>query len=667
MNIVAPLTGLTQTFGDEFNSLSAGQNPSLTWRTSYAWSGVGSYTLAGEQEVYVDASFNGLPGTQASAPLGLNPFSIQDGQLIITAAPIPSSAAPYVGNHQFSSGLITTENSFVQTYGYFEMTATLSSTKGTWPAFWLLPLDPHGKATELDVLEALGLDPDQAHWGFVSPTTSGQGYWANTADLTVGQHTFAVEWTPYTLTYFVDEVEIGQVATPSDMNTAMYMIANLAMGGSWAGDADPTTTASISIDSIKAYQLSEYTLANYTLLTSGAATNTIAGTANADTLVGTSGNDLLGGAGGADTMSGGAGDDTYIVTDSNAKVVESYGGGVDTVLSSVSFTLFDYVENLTLTGTAEINATGNSEANFIIGNAAANVIAGGLGSDILTGRAGADTFVINAGDGSDAITDFSPGSAAGHDIVQLNGFAFTSFSDVEAGLTQVGSDVYLTLTSHDTLVFRDSTISAFTSDDFQLPSALPVGGTITSWINGSSSSNIVYGTAANDKITPVHSDDTMVGWTGDDTYVIGSSNQKIIENPGGGIDSVEAWSSYTPARNVENLTLMQGTGNELANRMVGSTGNDILNGGGGNDWLFGGTSNDTFMHGVGSGYDTIANFHVLTTTTAEHDKLVLKGYDASAYLTHVDDVWTVHYAGGTDSFHLVGVSQMSSSDYAFVI
>jgi Ca2+-binding RTX toxin-like protein len=670
VNTVTPPT-LIQTFGDDFNSLSAGQDPSLTWRTSYAWSGVGSYTLTGEQEVYVDPSFSGLPGTQASAPLGLNPFSIQDGHLIITAAPIPSSAAPYVGNHQFSSGLITTQNSFVQTYGYFEMTATLSSTKGTWPAFWLLPLDTHGKATELDVIEALGRDPDQAHWGFVSSNTPSQGYWANTADLTVGEHTFAVEWTPYTLTYFVDNVEIGQVATPSDMNTAMYMIANLAMGGSWAGNADPTTTASISINSIKAYQLPEYTLANYTLLASGAATNSIAGTKDADALTGTTGNDLLGGAGGADTMTGGAGDDTYIVTDTNAKVIEGYGGGVDTVFSSVPHTLSDYVENLTLTGDAAISARGNSQANIIIGNAAANLIAGGLGNDILTGGGGADTFVINAGDGSDIITDFSPGSAAGHDVVQLNGFAFTSFSDIKSAMSQVGGDVYLALMSHDTLVFRNTTISVFTGDNFQLPSTLPVGGTITSWINGSSSSHIVYGTAANDKITPVHSDDTLVGWTGDDTYVIGSANQKIIENAGSGIDSVEAWSSYTSASNVENLTLMQGgltgIGNELTNRMVGSSGIDILNGAGGDDWLFGGAANDTFIHTVGSGRDTIADFHILTNSTSEHDKLVLKGYDAGAYLTHLDDVWTVHYAGGTDSFRIIGVTELSSSDYGFVV
>ncbi|WP_156944260.1 Ig-like domain-containing protein [Bradyrhizobium sp. Ec3.3] len=670
INIVTAPTGLIQTFGDDFNSLSAGQDPHLTWKTNYAWSGAASYSLSGEQEVYVDPSFTGLPGTQASSPLGLNPFSIQDGHLVITAAPIPSNDAAYVGNHVFSSGVITTENSFVQTYGYFEMKASLPGTQGAWPAFWMLPINTHGLSTELDALEALGKDPDQAHWGFLSSTTPNQGYWANTANLSAGDHIFGVEWTPYTLTYFVDGVELGQVATPSDMNTAMYMIANLAMGGSWAGNADPSATAQMSIDYIKAYQLPEYTLANYTLLASGAPTNTIAGTASADTLTGTTGNDLLGGAGGADTMAGGLGDDTYIVTDPNAKVVESYGGGVDTVISSVTYKLPDYVENLTLTGSAAINGTGNSESNIIIGNDAANVITGGFGNDVLTGGGGADTFVINSGDGSDVITDFTPGSATGHDVVQLNGFAFTSFNDIKVAMTQVGNDVYLALTSQDTLVFRNTTISAFTSDDFQLPGTLPVGGTITSWINGTSSSYIVYGTAANDKITPVHYNDTLVGWTGDDTYVIGNANQKIIENSGGGIDSVEAWSSYTLPANVENLTLMQGgltgIGNDLANRMVGSSGDDILDGAGGNDWLYGGAGNDTFIYKAGSGNDTIADFHVFTSATAEHDKLILKGYDSGAYLTHVNDVWTVHYAGGADTLRIAGVASLTSADYSFV-
>jgi Ca2+-binding RTX toxin-like protein len=670
VNVVTPRTDLVQTFNDDFNSLSAGQDPHLIWRTSYAWSGPASYSLAGEQQVYVDPSFSGLPGSQASAPLGLNPFSIQNGHLVITAQPLPASDAPYVGGHQFSSGMISTQNSFAQTYGYFQMTATLSGTPGAWPAFWMLPTNPHGLDTELDVLESLGTHPDQSHWGARSSTGPDQGYWSNTANLTAGQHTFAVEWTPYTLTFFVDGAEVGQMATPSDMNTAMYMIANLAIGGSWAGNAAPDATASVTLDSITAYQLPEYTLANYTLLASGAPTNTLTGTAGADTLTGTSGNDLISGAGGADTISGGAGDDTYIVADPNAKVVEAAGGGIDTIKSYVTYQLPNYVENLTLAGPDAINATGNWQSNIITGNDAANVITGGLGNDILTGGGGADTFVFNAGDGSDIITDFSPGSGAGHDVIQLNGFAFTSFSDIQAAMTQVGNDVYLALTSQDTLVFRNTTISSLTSDDFQLPGSLPVGGLITSWINGSAASHTIYGTSANDHITAFNVDDTMVGWNGDDTYVVNNSNQKIVENPRGGIDGVEAWASYVLPDNVENLTMMMGgltgTGNLLANRIVGSNGDDVLNGGGGNDWISGGAGNDTFVYTPGSGGVTIADFHALTGTSSEHDMLSLKGYDASAYLTNVGDVWTVHDARGTDTLQLDGVTQLTASDVAFV-
>ena len=211
-------------------------------------------------------------------------------------------------------------------------------------------------------------------------------------------------------------------------------------------------------------------------------------------------------------MSGGGGDDTYVVSDSNAKVVEGYGGGVDTVKSSVTYKLPDYVENLTLTGSAAINATGNSQSNIITGNDAANVITGGLGNDILTGGGGADTFVINAGDGSDIITDFTPGSGAGHDVVQLNGFAFTSFSDIQAAMTQVGTDVYLALTSQDTLVFRNTAISSLTSDDFQLPGSLRSAARLHPDQRRRQQLHDLR-TSANDKITAFNTDDTMVGWT----------------------------------------------------------------------------------------------------------------------------------------------------------
>ena len=182
VNIVTAPTGLIQTFNDDFNSLSAGQDPHLTWKTNYAWSGAASYSLTGEQEVYVDPSFSGLPGTQSSTALGLNPFSIQDGHLVITAQPIPASDAAYVGGHQFSSGMISTENSFVQTYGYFQMTATLPSTPGSVACFldvahqhaW----SRHGTRSRSRRSVRILTRPT----GASGPRRHGsQGYWANTA------------------------------------------------------------------------------------------------------------------------------------------------------------------------------------------------------------------------------------------------------------------------------------------------------------------------------------------------------------------------------------------------------------------------------------------------------------------------------------------------------
>jgi Ca2+-binding RTX toxin-like protein len=150
----------------------------------------------------------------------------------------------------------------------------------------------------------------------------------------------------------------------------------------------------------------------------------INGSAGADTLLGFAGNDRLNGGKGADHMEGGAGNDTYIVDNPGDVVDESVAGssGVDTVLSSIRFSLSDTahamgsIENLTLTGTAAINGTGNNLANTIIGNSAANVITGLGGRDIMTGGGGSDTFVFKAltdsvvGANREVIKDFTPGS-----------------------------------------------------------------------------------------------------------------------------------------------------------------------------------------------------------------------------------------------------------------
>ena len=146
--------------------------------------------------------------------------------------------------------------------------------------------------------------------------------------------------------------------------------------------------------------------------------DTLNGGLGSDTLWGGTGNDVLDGGLGNDVMRGGAGNDTYYV-DSTLDIVDEksdVGSGIDTVYASISLSLastnmIGSIENLTLTGSSNLSAFGNSLANTIIGNSGGNVIDGGAGNDTLTGGAGKDFFLfdtaLNGTTNVDTITDFS--------------------------------------------------------------------------------------------------------------------------------------------------------------------------------------------------------------------------------------------------------------------
>ncbi|HJV26017.1 MAG TPA: hypothetical protein VJ673_10020 [Aromatoleum sp.] len=168
----------------------------------------------------------------------------------------------------------------------------------------------------------------------------------------------------------------------------------------------------------------------------------ITGNAGANSLTGTAYNDLLDGGADADKLVGGYGDDTYVVDNAKDSVVEgSASGGVDTVVSTISYTLGTYVENLVLTGSAGLTGTGNTLANFLSGGDGADVLTGlagndvlqggagndllvgGLGLDGLTGGAGADAFRFESTLGStniDTLTDFDGTT----DTIQLENLIF---------------------------------------------------------------------------------------------------------------------------------------------------------------------------------------------------------------------------------------------------
>ena len=442
---------LKMTFDEEFDSLSL-QNKSSgsggLWATSYAWNAYAAqqaHNIAGEKEVYVDPQF---AGTGATA-LGLNPFSISNGVLTITAAQTPAALKSSLWNLDWTSGLLTTKGTFAQQYGYFEMRADLPDAKGAFPAFWLLPADGNITA-EIDVVEYIGENntlyntvqhgSDPAHWS----STSVRNF---VADLSTGFHTYGVLWTPQTLTWYVDGTEILKVATPAEANEPMYMVVNYAVGGAWAGAPTGTTLPGMAIDYIRAYSLE-----------AAPVPTAITGTSAADTLTGTAFDDTLNGGAGIDRLVGGKGNDLYLLGSDSDVVVENAGEGTDTVTVSASYVLPNNVENLILTGSGRAGGFGNALANSIVGNSGSNrleggagadtisgsggddTILGGAGDDSLIGGSGADTFLFNKGDGHDVISDFGNGA----DVINISSY-------LNAGLTPTlvasGADTVIQFTN----------------------------------------------------------------------------------------------------------------------------------------------------------------------------------------------------------------------------
>ncbi|MEI9905258.1 MAG: calcium-binding protein [Asticcacaulis sp.] len=151
-----------------------------------------------------------------------------------------------------------------------------------------------------------------------------------------------------------------------------------------------------------------------------------------DTLIGDDNGNLLDGGVGSDVMKGGLGDDTYVVGNAYDNVGERLNEGTDTVLSSITYTLTSNVENLTLTGTADINAIGNSINNTLYGNIGNNLLDGAAGADKMYGGLGNDTYVVN-----NSFDQANENANEGTDTVQSS-ITFTLGANVE-NLTLTGA------------------------------------------------------------------------------------------------------------------------------------------------------------------------------------------------------------------------------------
>ena len=372
------------------------------------------------------------------------------------------------------------------------------------------------------------------------------------------------------------------------------------------------------------------------------ATNDLSGS---QYVYGTSGDDALDGGEGADLMFGGASEDFYTVDDVNDLVRDDGGpNGLGFIYASVSYDLTGtFVQDMILSGGADINATGDDAVNYLRGNSGANVLTGGAGGDTLDGDAGADTLYGGAGD------DYFNVDNPGDKVIETTGQGYDA---VRATLTWSLAGTFVELLYLVGIGNMNGT-----------------GNSLNNTIYGNASANVLNGGYGNDTLDGGTGADTMIGGKGDDVFWVDNAGDVVSETVGGGTDLVISYVTYSLSGvQVENLWLqgtddINATGNSLANYLSGNDGNNRLNGGYGADLLQGGLGADTFVFATASGADTIADFsagegdsidvHAYTHGVAQPGFITQSGGDVTITLGGSNVITVTNATVGDVSAHMV--------------
>lgn len=496
------------TFNEDFDTASTFDKSSSGFRANIGWSS--AVTL---DNAYVN------PNDAAIQALGVNPFSVEDGVLTITASLTNAQQRAVVGDYEYTSGKLSTASTFAQQYGYFEMRAALPQGAGSFPAFWLLPADgnPNPLDRELDVMEqvANGLNRGTAHYA-VEGSKESNG--TNTAmGDTSDYHTYGMLWTQSEIAWYVDGVEYASMPTPADLNKPMYMIVNLSMGGPWAGPSDTSLgDQSMQVDYVRAYAVPaqatseninsdhiaaapvQPTIALYEG-TNGA--DRIRGSADDDHQVAKAGDDTIAGTKGNDIMDGGDGNDTadYSGTTDAVRVDLGITGAQDVGVAGHD-TLIS-IENVV--GTKQNDTLiGDSNDNDLDGQGGDDHLYGRAGDDYLNGRAGDD--VLEGGSGNDVLNGDGGNDTASY----AHATAAVQVSLMLTGVQNTGG-----AGSDQLIKMENLTGSAY-------------GDTLT----GNNAANTLDGGAGNDKLDGGNGADVLIGGSGADILTGGLGNDRFVFN-----------------------------------------------------------------------------------------------------------------------------------------
>jgi beta-glucanase (GH16 family) len=171
---------------------------------------------------------------------------------------------------QYTSARLKTRTKFGVQYGKIEARIKLPAGQGIWPAFWMLGTDGGWPDSgEIDIMENIGREPSLVHGTVHGPGYSGDKGIGQSFSLNNSQrfaddfHVFAVEWAESSIQFLVDH-KIYRTVTPASIpkgtawvfNHPFFLLLNVAVGGSWPGNPDATSSfpQKMLVDYVRVYQ-----------------------------------------------------------------------------------------------------------------------------------------------------------------------------------------------------------------------------------------------------------------------------------------------------------------------------------------------------------------------------------------------------------------------------